>query len=765
MSITVEDVVKATGAKKIGGRYMACCPVHKENTPSFTIEQGKKTELALKCFGCHAEFKDLLNAIVELEPSLKAKLKKQDVQFITYEHETGKYIVPVRLGDEAPAGIDRVHVYPDENGKPVKIKVKFTSKKFWQYHWSPSLRHKIAGNKNGKAPELPYPLDKLVKWSNAGKHIFFTEGEKDQENFVEFMNMPCITFGGTGNKWRGRYASYFEGCAGVIIIADNDWKKKKNLGVEYANHIAAGFKSISIPVKIITMPDKHKDFSDWMEAGGKKEDLISLVKETDPWDEPEFKVPDSLPNDVVPIEIDKGADISAVNFYIDSDSKNAERLAYFYGDRIRYAPKMGWYHYNGKFWELDEDELTVQEYAKTISKKIKASISHQPMIYRDALEKWAKTSESRTSIKNMIALASSDPKIKIQSNVFDDDSTKHLWNCKNGTVDLMTGEIRPHRAEDYITMYSPYDFSPNHDIKLWLKHLDFAFGGDRKQIEQFQLIVGYMMTGFTYWKAIQHWHGVPDSGKSQVQKALAMIWGTYSGDLSPESIVKTTNRPAGAEDDIADTECRRIIWISEVRKQHKFDESALTAISGGDNFRVKKMAKSKKTLRGYGKIIFTGNQRPDFSQEAATWTRLMEVPFNYVVPRDKMIENFGELLVRECAPGIVAWAQEGAAKASIKTLRAVPEIWEQQKQEWRDEVNLEKQWFDECAVEDSTSEVTTQAVYDSYSAWCERTGNIRYRKNKVWFGRAMSDMDRPAEKEKNSLGYRYYKGFRIVSVD
>src|SRR5690242_1946963 len=50
------------------GGYRAQCPfperhVHGDRTPSLSISEGHTHELALKCFGCHATFEELLAAV------------------------------------------------------------------------------------------------------------------------------------------------------------------------------------------------------------------------------------------------------------------------------------------------------------------------------------------------------------------------------------------------------------------------------------------------------------------------------------------------------------------------------------------------------------------------------------------------------------------------------------------------------------------------------------------------------------------------------
>ena len=53
-----------------------------------------------------------------------------------------------------------------------------------------------------------------------------------------------------------------------------------------------------------------------------------------------------------------------------------------------------------------------------------------------------------------------------------------LFNCKNGTLDLRTGELRPHRREDYLTKSAPVAYDADAKAPLWEKFLADIMGGD-----------------------------------------------------------------------------------------------------------------------------------------------------------------------------------------------------------------------------------------------------------------------------------------------
>lgn len=69
--------------KRIGeGRWLACCPIHSDKTPSVAITLKPNGVVLAKCFGCGASGLDIVNAlgldpVVLFPPSHKTKYEKQ----------------------------------------------------------------------------------------------------------------------------------------------------------------------------------------------------------------------------------------------------------------------------------------------------------------------------------------------------------------------------------------------------------------------------------------------------------------------------------------------------------------------------------------------------------------------------------------------------------------------------------------------------------------------------------------------------------------
>lgn len=90
------------------------------------------------------------------------------------------------------------------------------------------------------------------------------------------------------------------------------------------------------------------------------------------------------PGDYGPPPADPSADdpLSLGATFPLNDYGNGQRLITYFGDDVRFVPRLGWYRWDGRRWRADEDELDVRRDAQKIAKKILDEI---PFI---ALEEW-----------------------------------------------------------------------------------------------------------------------------------------------------------------------------------------------------------------------------------------------------------------------------------------------------------------------------------------------------------------------------------------
>ena len=133
-----------------------------------------------------------------------------------------------------------------------------------------------------------------------------------------------------------------------------------------------------------------------------------------------------------------------------TDATTAYRLVTEFGKDIRYiAPWKKWIVWNDTHWEMDTGAL-IHTKGLEIVRNIYTEIA-KTADYRERMEieKYAIQSESTRRREGFVRAARYIP--KLNAAVDDLDRNPWLLNVENGTIDLHTGELLPHRQEDRIT--------------------------------------------------------------------------------------------------------------------------------------------------------------------------------------------------------------------------------------------------------------------------------------------------------------------------
>lgn len=246
------------GVKKDGKGWKALCPAHNDRKPSLKIDETEDGRILLKCFaGCGIE--NIVAAI---------GLKMSDLY---PEGPSNTISLPQIVAD---------YIYRDETGKILFRVCRTNPKGFYQQR--PDGRGGWINGRGDVEPVL-YRLPEVIKAVQAGQTIFIVEGEKDVENLVR-LGLVATTSPGGAQGWKKHYAKYLEG-ANLVLLPDND-----DPGRKYVEGIAKSLRGKAKSIKIIDLPDlpEHGDVSDWLQAGGTKEELLAIVEKTLEW-EPEPK--------------------------------------------------------------------------------------------------------------------------------------------------------------------------------------------------------------------------------------------------------------------------------------------------------------------------------------------------------------------------------------------------------------------------------------------------------------------------------------------
>jgi len=177
--------------------------------------------------------------------------------------------------DEMPPKIVAEYDYLDEGGNLIYQVVRFEPKDFRQRR--PNGTGGWTWGIQGLQRQL-YRLPEVLTAVAANKTIWIVEGEKDADR-LHSLGLCSTSNSGGAQKWLEEYTRRLHG-AKVAILSDND-----KPGAKHAQLVAESLYPVAAQVRIVELPglgDKG-DVSDFLDAGGTKEDLIRLTKEAPRW--------------------------------------------------------------------------------------------------------------------------------------------------------------------------------------------------------------------------------------------------------------------------------------------------------------------------------------------------------------------------------------------------------------------------------------------------------------------------------------------------
>ena len=149
-----------------------------------------------------------------------------------------------------------------------------------------------------------------------------------------------------------------------------------------------------------------------------------------------------------------------------TDVGNAQRFVNLAGGTVRYVHGWGrWMVYRSGRWVIDTNDALVTEKAKVVPRRLLAMVPKLEDPQRSLVFAAGRRAESAGALSAMVKLARGIPDVLVNHEEL--DANPDILNCTNGTVDLVTGTLRPHDPAELCTMQCPFDYDPTATAPLW----------------------------------------------------------------------------------------------------------------------------------------------------------------------------------------------------------------------------------------------------------------------------------------------------------
>lgn len=680
--------------KKSGNGWTALCPSHDDNENSLSIgRNGNK--ILVNCFaGCTAE-----QVVAALGLRMKDLFYQQEIphqQRITVAALAADKALPEgflrRLGVEETKNAVKISYFLEDGTPAPRQRIRTTLKARDGSKWS-----------RGEGKPVPYGLWRLAEARKAG-FLVLVEGESDCWTLWHH-GFPALGLPGA-DMTKTLRAAYFQGIDRVYVFREPD-----RGGETFVRGIAeqfSGWRSWRGELREINLPGaKDPNELHKQDPGGFKAAFEAALEAAEPLDlappAPETKKQTDLP---------AGEHLT--------DLGNARRLVAQHGQNLRYChPWNKWLIWNGKYWEIDNTGAVLR-LAKETVRSIYAEASAEPDDrQRQRIVDHALRSESASRIRAMVSLAASEPGIPVLPNELDRDPW--LLNLKNGTLDLRTGELRPHRREDLLTKIAPVEYDPAAKCPRWKQYLNEIMNDNQNLINFLQRAAGMSLTGDVSEHVLLILHGVGRNGKSTFLNTMLAALGDYATTTMPELLMMKINNRHPTE--LADLFGRRFVVAIESEEGGRLAESLVKRLTGGDPIKARRMREDPWEFLPTHKLWMATNHKPRIrGTDPAIWSRLKLIPFDVSFPDDdpRQDKQLPKKLLAEL-PGILHWAVEGCLAWQRDGLGVPGEV-QTATCKYREEMDVLAAFISECCVVKSFAKVAAKNLYKAYVEWCEETG-------------------------------------------
>lgn len=402
-----------------------------------------------------------------------------------------------------------------------------------------------------------------------------------------------------------------------------------------------------------------------------------------------------------------------------TDVGNARRIARMYGDRMRHTGAVGWHVWNGKRWEPDDTgeplRLAIRSAVSMLDEVKEMGTSENAQDW----SKWAIRSQAKNRIDAALGLAAADEGIAVRRVAFDADP----WtlNVENGTLDLKTTVLRPHRKEDLLSKVCAAAYEDEASCPLWLSFLE-KFLPDPEVRAYVRRYLGSWLTGDTGDQALVIFHGPGGNGKSTLVETVTRILGDYFVG-TPFSTL-TMNRDRGqATNDLAALAGARAVVAVEPPEGTILNTATVKQLTGGDTITARHLYREFFSFVPQFKLLLVTNHKPQVTETThAIWRRVHLVPFLVTIREDERDEGFKARLWEE-RNGILKWLVEGCCEWQLRGILPPAAVVAATEQYQREEDSFGAFVEECCVLGVQDTKVRAGLLLTAYNQWSKANGN------------------------------------------
>lgn len=242
-------------------------------------------------------------------------------------------------------------------------------------------------------------------------------------------------------------------------------------------------------------------------------------------------------------------------------------------------------------------------------------------------------------------------------------------NLINGTYDTSTGKLGEHKPEDYLFYVLPYEVNEKAKCPKFDKYLNHVLPNKTFQ----EVIFSYVASCFSTVKLEKMLclYGSGANGKSVLLDILKGVLGKDNCTYVPiDSLAGEGARGQNSRTLINN----KLVNFSYESKLTKIDFNTFKLLASREPIEARYMYGNPFFMENYARTIYSVNQLPTHLESTqGLFRRLLIVPFEVTIDKDKQDKRLAENIVRDEAPGVLNYILKALTKFNKDENIAVPE--------------------------------------------------------------------------------------------
>ncbi len=328
-----------------------------------------------------------------------------------------------------------------------------------------------------------------------------------------------------------------------------------------------------------------------------------------------------------------------------------------------------------------------------------------------------------------------------------------LFNMKNGLLNRLTMELKPHTPDLFSTVQLPYDYRPDAICPKWEQYLQEVQAETPENMRLLKLMFGLCLIPETRFNVAFYLYGEGGTGKSVCLHIIEKLIGAHNICCIP------LNR-FGEKFGLYQLTTKLVNIVGESPFQTKYNELAgaentLKEVTDGGIIAIERKTKEPYQARVTARCIFATNNLPLFSDRSnGLWDRLRIISFKTIFRNTgRENQNLRYELENEL-PGIFLWALEGLRE--LQQLQRFPDTPDGAaiREEHRDICDHERVFLNEYFSFAIGLRNETRTVYEHYRQWMKDNGYGGM--GEARFSQSLKRVFPKVFKQKNNIDNRHY---------